>query len=267
MKFHDKIIIPCFFLFIGSLLFAQTEFKIPEPPSTIYPVNDYAEVLTGEQTEEINRKLFSYSDSTSTEIIVCTIKTLDGDDINYVGAKWGEKWKIGQKGKNNGILLLIAVDDRKLTIQTGRGTEDAMTDYNSSIIINQYMVPYLKENDFYGAIDSGTDQIISVLQGKFKGDPKEDGIDTSGLPVALFVFFIIFLFVLLGNNNKSNTYYDRNGKKRRYDDGFWGGFSGGSSGRSSSRSSGSSWGGSSGGSSRGFGGGGSFGGGGASGSW
>ena len=261
MKYPVKFILLIFGLFVNIFLYGQTEFKIPEKPQLIYPVNDYANILTDDQRNALNNKLISYSDSTSTEIVVCLIKTLGGDDINYVGAKWGEKWQIGQKYKNNGVLLLIATDDHKLTIQTGRGVEDALTDYTSSMIIHQYMIPYLKLNNFYEAINSGTDQIINVLQGKFKADNKGDDDTTSGIVIAIFIFFIILLYILMHKNNKNNTYYDRNGKRRNNDDDFWGGlggFIGGSifGGGSSSGSRGG-----------GFGGGGSFGGGGASGSW
>lgn len=269
MRFRVKnLFILCTFLF-GFLSYAQTEFKIPERPKIIYPVNDYAGILTTQQKQELNQKLISYSDSTSTEIIVCTIKTLDGDDINYVGAKWGTQWGVGQKDKNNGILLLIAVNDHKLAIQNGRGTEDAMTDLYSGIIINQYMVPYLKNNDFFGAINSGTDQIIKVLQGKFKASPKtDDTVDDgmSGFVVALILFFFILFIVLMKKKSTSSTYYDRNGKKKKKDDDddFWGGFGGGFLGGGFG---GFGRGSSSGGGFGGFGGGGSFGGGGASGSW
>lgn len=264
MKYPVKFIFLIFGLFVNIFLYGQTEFKIPEKPQLIFPVNDYANILTDDQRNALNNKLISYSDSTSTEIVVCLIKTLGGDDINYVGAKWGEKWQIGQKYKNNGVLLLIATDDHKLTIQTGRGVEDALTDYTSSMIIHQYMIPYLKLNNFYEAINSGTDQIINVLQGKFKADNKGDDDTTSGIVIAIFIFFIILLYILMHKNNKNNTYYDRNGKRRNNDDDFWGGlggFIGGSifGGGSSSGSRGGGFG--------GFGGGGSFGGGGASGSW
>jgi uncharacterized protein len=253
-------------LFLNNFLYSQSEFKIPKKPQLIYPVNDYANILTEEQKNNLNNKLISYSDSTSTEIVVCIIKSLGGDDINYVGAKWGEKWQIGQKYKNNGVLLLIASDDHKLTIQNGRGVEDVMTDYTSSMIIHQYMVPYLKQNNYFGAIDFGTDQIIKVLQGKFKADIHEDTTDTtSGIIVAIFIFFIILLYILMHKNNKNNTYYNRNGKRRRNnDDDFWGGLGGFVGG--SIFGSGNS-GGSQGGGFGGFGGGGSFGGGGASGNW
>lgn len=267
MKYPVKIILVLFgVLFLNNFIYGQTEFKIPEKPKIIYPVNDYANILTEEQQNKLNNKLISYSDSTSTEIIVCIVKTLNGDDINYVGAKWGEKWQIGQKYKNNGILLLIASDDHKLAIQNGRGVEDAMTDYTSSTIIHQYMIPYLQQNDYYGAINSGTDQIIKVLQGKFKAadNPEDTDDTTSGIIVAVFIFFIILLYILMHKNNRNNTYYDRNGKRRNNDDDFWGGLGGfiggsifGGSGGSSSRGGGFG----------GFGGGGSFGGGGASGSW
>ncbi|TWP26134.1 TPM domain-containing protein [Apibacter muscae] len=247
-----------------SIFSAQKEFQIPDKPAKIYPVNDYAGVLTQAQKNLLEKKLIAYNDSTSTEILLCIVKTLTGDDINYVAARWGERWKIGKQSKNNGILILIATEDRQLSIQNGRGTEDAMTDFISHQIINDYMIPYLKNGDYYGASNSGIDQIFNVLQGKFKSSSKDQPLDLVSSLVFIIVLIILFIYISqILKGKRKGTYYNKNGKNK--DDDFWGpgggffgggfgGFGGGFSGRS-------------GGGFGGFGGGGSFGGGGASGRW
>lgn len=248
-------------------VWAQSGYEIPNPPKKIYPVNDYAGVLNNEQKNQLNQKLIAYADSTSTEIVVCTIKNINGDDINYVGAKWGEKWKIGQKGQNNGVILLLSIEDRKLTIQAGKGTEGGLTDMTSGLIIRNFMVPYLKQGDYYQAINSGTDQIFKALKGEFKADPKKDeGVsdDAIGAFVVIFIVFVVFIILVSKYGNKNST-YSRKGKD---DDDFWGnggGFFGGGFGGFGGGSGGGGFG--SGGGFGGFGGGGSFGGGGASGGW
>lgn len=258
-----KIILLLFFGFIS----AQTAFKIPEKPKIIYPINDYAELFTQQEEHQLNEKLINYQKQTSTEILVITIPTLDGDDGKYVAAIWGEQWKIGQKGKDNGVIVLLSIQDRKIVIQAGRGTEDALTDFRSKKIVQDYFVPYLKQGNYYLATDLGTDAIISTLEGKFVNDTPNNSNDGS---IVWIIIFIILLFVVIsifskGSNggttfNDDDVLIDRRGRRKYRDDGGWifpGGFGGGSFGGGSS----------SGGGFGGFGGGGSFGGGGASGDW
>jgi len=251
------------FFFFGQFILAQTAFKIPEKPNLIYPVNDYAGIFSDEEEQKLNQKLINYQNTTSTEILVFSITTLDGDDANFVAAKWGKKWGIGQKGKNNGIILLIAANDRKIVIQNGRGTEDVMTDYQSTNIIQNYFIPNVKKSGFYVATDLSTDVIIATLEGKFKNDiPNKKKKGEFGFThfLIFLIIFIIIIFISRGNSNGGNNgdiLMDRKGR-RRYDGGFifpvGGGSFGGSSGGSDSGFGG-------------FGGGGDFGGGGASGDW
>ncbi|MCB9202466.1 MAG: TPM domain-containing protein [Flavobacteriales bacterium] len=252
-----RLVFLSFFLLAFGFSFAQKEFIIPKKPDKIYPINDYADIFSLDEEQILNQKLIRYADSTSTEIVVATVKTLNGDDINYVGAKWGETWKLGQTEKNNGVLVLIVPNDRKMTIQAGRGTEDKLTDYQSSKIIQNYFIPNIKRGDYFTATNEGTDAIIATLDGKFKNDTFQDKV-VNYLPILFFLFiFLIIFFSSKGNgNDDGDIIIDSRGRRRYRDSGGWwiggGGFGGGSS---------------SGGGFGGFGGGGSFGGGGASGSW
>lgn len=245
-----------FFLFSVGI-FAQTAFQIPEKPAIIYPINDYTNTLTSEQKNQLNEKLIRYSDSTSTEIIAAIVNTLDGDDPNYVGARWGEEWKIGQKDKNNGVVILLAMQDRKMAIQVGRGVEDRLTDYICTQIIEDGFKPHLKNGDLFAALDTGTNMIFDALNGAFKSDgSSSEGSKTSTAEILFTILFwglflsIIIIATLKSKGGGGTTF----GSGGRSSSGGWffpsgGGFSSG----------GSSFG--------GFGGGGSFGGGGASGSW
>jgi uncharacterized protein len=241
--------------------FAQAQ--IPEKPAeqkAIYEIG--VDVLSDIESNQISNKLKKYADTTSTQIVVVFVKTSEGDDINFFTSKLGEKWGVGQKGKNNGIIILAAIDDRKVSIQNGYGTEYLMTDALSKRIIEQIIKPNFKTQNYYQGIDKATDAIIQIMAGEYKGETgKKEG---SKFPfiVIILVFIVIMFFA---NKNKNNG---KNGGNRGMNGPSIaeiillsslarGGF-GGSSG-------GGSFGGG-GGFSGGFGGG-SFGGGGASGSW
>lgn len=238
--------------FIGT---SQAQYDIPEIPkkqTSVYQLG--IEVLSTQEENSLKQKLIRYSDSTSTQIVVIIISSTNGEDINYLAANWGEKWGIGQKGKDNGVLLMLARNDRKVAIQAGRGTEGRLTDLMSKRIIEQRIIPEFKKGNYYRGLDKGTDGIFEVLKGEFKETRKRKSkskkSDTDFLELLPFILLIIMVISFISG---------RGGGRRGgpYRGGTYGGFGGGSS-------SGGSFGG--GGFSGGFGGG-SFGGGGASGSW
>ncbi|WP_103327517.1 TPM domain-containing protein [Bacteroidetes bacterium endosymbiont of Geopemphigus sp.] len=242
-------------LLLHSVPELWAQFNIPQAPAKIYPVNDYAQVLSLEQRGALNEKLITYGNSTSTEIVLISVQNLNGEDPNLVAANWGEKWKIGQEKQDNGILILLSVEDRKISIQNGRGIEPYLTDALSRRIIENEFIPLLKQGNYYGAFDKGTDAIFQVLKGTYKNTkPSKEGSEWGGL---LFFVLLLLLFLLLfrgsngGGGGKSSIASDLltsillSGMGRK---------DGGSFGRSD-------------GGFGGFGGGGNFGGGGASGRW
>ena len=256
------------FLFLGLsvLAFAQL---VPEKPKIIYPVKDNVGLLTATEKENLNQKLIKYNDSTSTEIAVIIVPTTSGEDINYLATMYGEKWGIGEKEQDNGIVFLIATEDRKFAIQQGRGVERYLTASVAGQILDYIVTPNFKKGLWYQGIDGGTTALMDAVQGKFKPivkDSAEEGLSPFQLLIVAFFIFIIISFLFKsGGGGRGGRYDDdddvilsRRGR-RTYPGGFFpfpGSFGGGGFGS-----------GSSGGGFGGFGGGGSFGGGGASGGW
>tara|TARA_B100000787_G_scaffold165556_1_gene149632 strand:+ start:6738 stop:7520 length:783 start_codon:yes stop_codon:yes gene_type:complete len=249
------------FFFINS---SSAQFKIPEVPKKQTSVYDYSKLLSSSQARSLEQKLLRYSESTSSQIVVIVINSTNGEDINYLAANWGEKWRIGQKDKDNGVLLLLARNDRKVAIQAGRGTEGVLTDLMSKRIIESRIIPEFKRGNYYKGLDNGTDGIFEVLTGEFKETRKRKSKkQRKGLSGVIPFIVIAILFIIFRNKGGGRNGGRRSGSGALLDIlilssmGRSGGFGGGSS-------SGGSFG--SGGFGGGFGGG-SFGGGGASGSW
>jgi len=266
-----KRILSIFLLLLASLLaFSQDNFNLEkllqQKPNKL--VNDYTTTLTADQQQVLERKLVAFDDSTSTQIAVVIIPTLNGNDVTDYGVKLGRAWGIGGKENNNGVLLLIvngdrAKGDRKLYIATGYGVEGALPDITAKHIIDEIIVPNFKGEDYYRGIDEGTDAIIQAVQGEYKA-PEGYGNrkGTGGIGRIIFIIIIIIIFLAIsGGRGGGGTFMSRRGFAA------WtilNMLSNGGGGRSGG--GGWSGGGSSGGGFGGFGGG-SFGGGGASGSW
>nr|WP_121908673.1 TPM domain-containing protein [Ulvibacter antarcticus] len=250
--------------FSSERLLAQ--FTIPEKPQIQTSVYDYVSLLTPSQKTSLENKLIRYADSTSTQIVVAIIGTTKGEDISLLGAKWGQKWGIGQADEDNGIIILLARDDRKIDINTGYGIEYRITDLMAERIINRIMIPQFKTGNYYAGLDQGADAVFAALNGEFKEDRDFKKKSNGGSFQSIFVI-IIFIVIIIALSSKKNGRGGKNGGRRTGSSlldiiilssmGRTGGF-GGSSG-------GGSFGGG-GGFGGGFGGGG-FGGGGASGGW
>ena len=250
------------FLFVLALsgMIAHAQFDIPKKPSFQTSVYDYADVLNPQEEKELENKLVRYSDSTSTQIVVVTIPTLNGEDIGVLATNWAHKWGIGQENEDNGMIILLSKNDREISIRSGYGIEDRMTAGITGEIIRNVITPYFKVDNYFEGLDKGADAIFEVLKGKYKGSRKESN---NPLPFILIVIFIIILLVLASRGNKGGGNFRGGGGLDLGDiiilsslGRSGGGFGGG----------GSFGGGSSGGFGGGFGGGG-FSGGGAGGSW
>ncbi|MEX0288761.1 MAG: YgcG family protein [Flavobacteriaceae bacterium] len=255
-----------FFLFLLCSFSLQGQFKIPEKPEKQTSVYDYIGLLSEVDKSSLEQKLIRYSDSTSTQIVIAIINSTEGENINFLGAQWGEKWGIGQADKDNGILVLLAKGDRRIAINTGYGVEGALTDALSKRIIDNVIIPEFKRNDYYGGLNKGSDAIFSALKGEFK---EERSFETEGFPIGAFLPIIIFFIILIILSTRNRRKGGGRGGNRSSGMDLWDFIILSNMGRSGSSSSGGfggsgSFGG--GGFSGGFGGG-SFGGGGASGGW
>jgi uncharacterized protein len=242
------------------------QFTIPEKPQEQTSVYDFVDLLSSSQSNALEEKLIRYSDSTSTQIVVAIISSTEGENINYLGAQWGQKWGIGQADKDNGVLVLLARDDRRIAINTGYGTEGSLTDFMSKRIIESIIIPEFKKGDYYNGLDKGADAIFQVLNGEFTEDRSFD--NTNEFPKKMFFLIIIFIVVMIILWSRKNKGGGKGGGRHRRGMDIWDMIILSNMGRSSGSSGG--FGGSGGFGSGGFGGGfggGGFGGGGASGGW
>jgi uncharacterized protein len=227
-------------LFLSLLPLNAVALDVPRP--TGY-VNDRAGLLSPATEQKIENFLRNFEASDSTQLVVLTIDSLEGDTIEDYGLKVAEGWKIGQEGKDNGALLLVAKQERKVRIEVGYGLEGRLTDLLAGRIIDNEIIPRFKSGDFEGGIIAGVTAMAEAVRGEYQGTGrlahKKQRNPLGAL--ALLLFLGPGLMMLFGGG--------RRGRHRR--NGFWiGGFGGGGGGFG------------------GFsGGGGGFGGGGASGSW
>ena len=264
MKYLKGSVLVVFLCWFG---FTAAQFEIPEKPSKQTSVYDYIDLLSAGQEKALEQKLIRYSDSTSTQIVVAVISSTEGENINFLGAQWGQKWGIGQAGKDNGILVLLAKDDRRIAINTGYGTEGNLTDALSRRIIDNVIVPQFKQDNYYDGLNDGVDAIFQALNGEFKEERTFD--DGNGFPLGSFLPVLIFFIILIILSNRTKRGGGRNGGKRSGGFDIWDLIILSNMGRSSGSGGfgGGGFGGSSGGGFGGGFGGGGFGGGGSSGGW
>lgn len=236
---------------------AQSSLNFPRLTGRIV---DEANLLDPATRAELNQKLTDLEGKSTDQLVIVTLRSLQGTSIEDYGYRLGRAWQIGQQGKNNGVLLIVAPNERKVRIEVGYGLEGTLTDAISSFIIQNSILPRFRANDYQGGIKRGAEDIIQVLTGdaeEYKQRAAKSAERTDS-PDDLFLTIVIILFVLfvLWNLYRGIQASDMSPNRR-----------GGGSSWSSGSSGGGSWSsGSSGGG--GFsGGGGSFGGGGSSGSW
>jgi len=245
--------------------FAQ---DFPAKPTTL--VNDYAGALSADQKQALEQKLVAFDDSSSTQIAIAILKSVGDYDINEYALELGRKWGVGQGGKNNGIMIVVAIGDRKISIQTGYGVEGVLPDVYAKRIIDNDIKPNFKNGDYYAGLDEATTSIIKYTKGEYKNDkPKAKNAKERGIGSVFIVIFIVIVIIIIlrkgGGGGGSQVIGGRGASNAL----FWALlFGGGGRGGNSGWGSGGFGGGSSGGGG-GFGGfgGGSFGGGGSSGSW
>lgn len=241
---------------------------LPERPSPARLVNDLSNTLSQQEIMSLENKLVAYSDSTSTQIAILLTNDLAGYDKADYAFKVAEKWGIGQKGTNNGILILVKPTGRQgergAFIAVGYGLEGVITDALSRRIIENEMIPNFKNKNFYQGLDQASNVLMKLALGEFPaGYSKNDKAISKPLAAILPVIIIIIIFLLIRISSRKNfnggkntslwtTLFLLSTMNNSRGSGSWGGFTGGNSGG--------------GGGFGGFGGG-SFGGGGAGGSW
>jgi uncharacterized protein len=258
-----KILLPLF-LFLFLFADAQIEKMIPPQPSPPRLVTDLTGTLTADQIGALEAKLVAYDDSTSNQIAVVIIPTTGDYDISDFSFALGRQWGVGNKKNNNGVVVLVAKNDRKVFIAPGYGLEGAIPDITAKQIVDNIIVPNFKGNDFYGGLDQGTDALMEAARGEYKA-PQGYGERGSKkkIPALPLIIIMIVVFMIVsrggGGGGRGGSFRSRRGfKSFRGPPIIW--FPSGGGG------GGGGFGGGGGGGFGGFGGG-SFGGGGAGGSW
>jgi uncharacterized protein len=231
---------------ISLLLAAQTAFSLQIPEKPTGRVSDYAGLLTNDQKVRLDAQLQRYEEATTNQIAVAIFKSLEGESLEDFSIRLAEKWKIGTR-KDNGVILIVFLDDRKIRIEVGYGLEGSLTDATSSSIIRNDIAPHFRQGDYYYGIEAGVEKIIEATKGEYKAEPNDEqkGTGWKNLLILAFLFIILPFF---GARIWA-------GRRRYYTVGSGGWGSGGNYSRGGSSGGGFS------------GGGGSFGGGGASGGW
>jgi uncharacterized protein len=255
-----------FFVFLGCSAMAFSQ-NFPPKPTTL--VTDYTNTLSADDKQQLENKLVAFDDSSSTQIAVVIIKSIGDYDINEYAARLGHTWGIGQKGKNNGLLILAAMDEHKVSIQTGYGLEGAVPDVITQQIIQTDIVPNFKQGNYYGGLDAATTDIIKYTKGEYKADKKlqHDANNSGGIVALIFIVIVVLILIFRNRGGGGHIIGGRGGASP-----FWWFLAGNALGGGFGRGGGGGFGGFSGGGDSGGGGfggfgGGDFGGGGSSGSW
>jgi uncharacterized protein len=258
-----KLLLPLFLL-LAQVSLAQIEKVIPAKPNPPRLVVDLTGTLAPDQVQALESKLVAYDDSTSNQIVVVIVPTTGDYDISDVAYQLGRNWGVGNKEFNNGVVLLIAKNDRKVFIATGYGLEGAIPDITAKQIIENEIVPNFRGDDYYRGVDNGTDALIKAAAGEYTAPRgyrnRGQGDDGSILGFIIVLLIIGFILSRIKGGGGGGAFMSRRGYRNWHGPTtIWFPPSGGDSGGGWS-------GGGGGGGFGGFGGGG-FGGGGAGGSW
>ncbi|MGB3005476.1 MAG: TPM domain-containing protein [Chitinophagaceae bacterium] len=246
-----------FSMILSVCAFAQIDKIVPAKPNPPKLVNDFTGTLTPQQIEELERKLVMYDDSTSNQITTVIIPTTGDYGVDEVALQILRQWGVGNKDINNGIVLLVAKNDRKIRIEVGYGLEGVIPDVTAKSIIENEITPNFKAGNYYRGLDEGVDAIIKAAEGEYKAPANYRSKKSKGPSIFTMLLIVIILIAIFGGAAPgAGTYVSRGGFRGWTGGGGWSG-GGGSSG-------GGGW--SGGGGFGGFGGG-SGGGGGASGGW
>lgn len=232
-----------------ATILAMAQPKVP-PQGGVW-VHDEAGIMSASAKAQLEALLQAHRDSTSNQIAVLIIPSLEGGDIDGYGVEVFKEWKLGQAGKDNGVLFLVAMQERQMRIEVGYGLEAVLTDAMSSRINRNEVAPYFREGNYEGGIQAGVVAIIKTIAGTYANeDPVPNRKRSKRSPLGSIIFIIIMLIVMSRRNKGGGG-----------GGGYWtAAMLGGMLGGRGSGGGGGSWGGD-------FGGGGFSGGGGSSDSW
>ena len=230
-------------MLLSLTLRAQTvpDDSLPDRPSPPRLVNDLVGMLSPGEVEQLERKLVTYNDSTSSQLAIVVVKSTGIYEPADYAFSIGRKWGVGQKGKNNGVVLLWATGTRKIYIATGRGMEGVLPDAIAKRIVSQIIAPNFKQQQYYQGLDQAVDEMFRRATGEYKADPSSGEDSSSGLSMFWIILIIIVVFMVIrsrGGGGGGTRYRGGGGMFLPYttfsgwgsSSGSWGGGGGGGGG-------------------------------------
>ncbi|MBA1195081.1 methanol dehydrogenase, partial [Pseudomonas entomophila] len=219
------------FVWLAMWLVSTSLQAEPAFPTLTGRVVDTAGLLDTASTQQLDSMLKAHEQATGDQLVVVTVPDLGGDSIEEYGYRLGRHWGIGQKGKDNGALLIVAQQERRLRIEVGYGLEDRLTDAQSSVIINSVITPAFRKGAFADGIVAGVSAMLQVLGGDPLAEPQRAADDGSGrkpVPWGAGLVILVFVVVLvvqgLGSGGGRGG---RGGRGGGFGGGLGGGFGGG----------------------------------------
>ncbi|MBP9792125.1 MAG: TPM domain-containing protein [Rickettsiales bacterium] len=226
---RPKRLLSCISLFCLLFIFANFSWSFPALTGRVV---DQANILSSVTKDKLIQTLANLEKTTTDQVVIVTVVTLDGSAIEDYGYKLGRHWGIGQKGKDNGVLIILALKERVVRIEVGYGLESVLTDAVTSDIIRNVMVPELKEGKYDQAFLNGTNQIIKILSSE-----KQENIDgTSSGQIVNIILLLLFLSFFFSRSVRRAVFFGGGGSSGSGSGG--GGFSGGGGGFGGGGSSG-----------------------------
>ena len=202
-----KLFIAVFFFTIASSVIAQNILPKPNPPKL---VTDQAGVLSAEQLQALEAKLVAIDDSSSNQIAVVILSSLEGQPKEEYATKLFREWGIGNKKTNNGVLLLVAIQDRQIRIEVGYGLEGAIPDITALSIIDNDIKPAFKAGNYYEGLDKATDDLAKAAIGEYK-EARKKKKNTKGSPLLFFIILAIIVFIVKRNGGGGGSNINRGG--------------------------------------------------------
>jgi uncharacterized protein len=185
------------FLLIFILLFPPLAAYGLDIPRLQGYVNDHGGMISPSAKSKIEEELRAFEQSDSTQIVILTIPSLEGENIEEFGIKVAEAWKVGQQGKDNGVLFIVSKQERKIRVEVGRGLEGNLTDLMAGRIIDLVITPRFKRADFDGGFMAGVSALIDATRGEFKAEQRPAQRRQQGLPPFLTIFLFLGVFTLI----------------------------------------------------------------------
>jgi len=176
--------------------------QLTVPPLANRRVHDQAGVLSPSVVESLERSLKSFEDSTSNQIVVLVLSSLEGESIDQYGIRVADAWKLGVKEKDNGVILLISINDRKMRIEVGQGLEGPLPDAICNRIIRNEMAPNFRRGDYDGGVVASVAAILGAIKGEYTGTGPKSGRRRGGAGPGFILFLIILFFILRGGGGR-----------------------------------------------------------------